>query len=212
MLSFDVLIVDDHPVIGMALCSVLESHPAVRRVFFFESASAAIKDIVKRTEDCVVILDVDMPDISGFDFLRLLPKTSMNLIRVLIYTGQKSVDLEISAIRAGAKGLVNKNEGLEGFIQAFECIIKQRTYFNEDALKVALTDFDNHNQRKIARLSAREYAIAKRLAAGETHAHIAEALFISPKTVSAHKGHILEKLEISNIPQLIRILESVSPA
>lgn len=209
MLSFNVIIVDDHPVVGMALRGMLEMHPAVRSIAVYESANLAAKEIFSQTEDCIVILDIGMPDISGLDFMRLLAKTSGKSVKILVYTGQKSAELEVAAIRAGAKGFVTKDVGPEAFMQAFEFITRQRSYFNDEALKTALTEFGSPSQEKLARLSAREYIIAKRIAAGETHSHIAEALFISPKTVSAHKGNIFDKLEISNIPQLIQMMQSV---
>lgn len=211
MLSYPVIIVDDHPVIGLALCKLLERHPSVSSLEVFENANTAIKAIADSPKRCIVILDLDMPDISGLDLLRLLPKPANSEAKILIYTGQRNIELEVAAIRAGAKGFVSKDVDLSGFLQAFECIINQRSYFSDEALKTALTDFESPNQEKLSRLSAREYTIAKRLAAGESYSSIAETLFISPKTVSAHKAHIFDKLEISTIPQLIQILQSATP-
>ena len=211
MLSYPVIIVDDHPVVGHALSGLLQRHPSVSSLEVYESASAAIHAIADRPQGYIVILDLDMPDISGLDLVRLLPKPANIDLRVLIYTGQGSLELEVAAIRSGAKGFVSKDADLSVFLQAFECVVSQRSYFSDKALQTALTEFASPDQEKLARLSAREYMIAKRLAAGESNSSIAEALFISPKTVSAHKANLFEKLEISTIPQLIQILQVTVP-
>lgn len=210
MLIHDVIIIDDHPVVGVALKGIFENHPSVGRVTVFESAAEAIVHIEKCERRCVVILDFDMPEVNGLDVMRMLPPSGKKLVSVLVYTGFQETEVEVASIRAGAKGFISKNQGTDVLLRAFECIIGQRSYFSEPALRLALSEFNSPLQAKLTRLGPREYVIAKKLAAGESNAVIAETLFISPKTVSAHKAHIFEKLEIDNIAQLIHLLSSAA--
>ena len=205
MTLHDVFIVDDHPVVGMALKILLEKHQAVSSLLVFESANEALEAVLKCENSCVAIVDIDMPQLSGQDFLKLLAKKANRSRKVLIYTGKREPAVEVAALCAGAKGFVSKDVGTDVFMRAFECVIDDQTYFTDAAVQSALRKVKNPKQEKIARLSARQHLIALRLVDGATNSEIAESLFISPKTVSAHKSKIFDKLEIQNIRQLIQL-------
>ncbi|WP_433691785.1 LuxR C-terminal-related transcriptional regulator [Herbaspirillum seropedicae] len=212
MLSFNIIIVDDHPVVAIALESLLRDHPRVNSISVFSHAETAVKHIVKHEQSrrCIVILDIDMPGVNGLDMLRLLPKGLHRTSPVtMIYTGLKTLETEVNALRAGASGFVTKEVGAEGFLGAFESICNGRSFFSDEAVHIALSGCNNPDQQKIARLTPREYLIAKRLANGESPKDIADSLFISTKTVSAHKSNLLNKLEIDNIAQLINIFQDM---
>ncbi|MCP1573289.1 two-component system response regulator EvgA [Herbaspirillum rubrisubalbicans] len=212
MLSFNVIIVDDHPVVAMALESLLRHHSRVNSISVFSHVETAIKHIVKHEQSrrCIVILDIDMPGVNGLDMLRLLPKGLHRTSPItMIYTGLKALEMEVNALRAGASGFVTKEVGVEGFLRAFESICNGRSFFSDEAVHIALSGFNNPHQQKVARLTPREYLIAKRLANGESPKDIADSLFISTKTVSAHKSNLLDKLEIDNIAQLINIFQDM---
>jgi len=212
MLSFNIIIVDDHPVVAMALQGLLSNHSRVNKISVFDHVETAVKHIVKHEQSrrCIVILDIDMPGVNGLDMLRLLPRGPHRTSPVtMIYTGIKTLETEVNALRAGASGFVTKDVGAEGFLHAFESICNGRSFFSDHAVQTALSGFNNSHQLKVGRLSPREYLIAKRLANGESPKEIADSLFISTKTVSAHKSNLLDKLEIDNIAQLINIFQDM---
>ncbi|BEV16255.1 response regulator transcription factor [Herbaspirillum sp. DW155] len=210
MLSFNIIIVDDHPVVAMALEGLLINHSRVNKISVFDQVETAVKHIVKHEQSrrCIVILDIDMPTINGLDMLHLLPRGPHRSSPVaLIYTGLKTLETEVNALRSGASGFVTKDVGVEDFLRAFESVCNGRSFFSDEAVQTALSGFNNPHHEKVARLSPREYLIAKRLANGEPAKDIADSLFISAKTVSAHKSNLFDKLEIENIAQLINILQ-----
>lgn len=205
--TYDILIVDDHPVVGMAMQVMLRDHSRVGEIHVFDRVRIANRFLAEhpRPQRCLVILDIDMPTVSGLDMLRLMPKGTHRSVMVLVYTSLKDIGTEVAAVRAGASGFVTKDVGPEGFMHAFNTICERRSFFSDEALKIAVSEFKNPDQKKAAALTPREYLIAKRLSLGESPQQIGESLYISAKTVSSHKQNILEKLEIENIAQLINI-------
>lgn len=213
MLSFNIIIVDDHPVVAMALQGLLSNHSRVNKISVFDHVETAVKHIIKHEQSrrCIVILDIDMPGVNGLDMLRMLPRSPHRTSPVtMVYTGIKTLETEVSALRAGASGFITKDIGAEGFLHAFESICNGRSFFSDQAVQNAVSGFNNSDQLKLTRLSPREYLIAKRLANGEAPKDIAASLFISTKTVSAHKSNLMDKLEIDNIAQLISIIQDVN--
>lgn len=208
MLSCDVFIIDDHPVIGMAVSNVLADHIGVNNIQCFTDPQDALRCLKDKITQTIVVLDLEMPGLNGMDFLRMLLKENLSHCYVLIYTSHDDLEHEILAIRTGAKGYISKSLGANGILNAFNTVMSERTYFRNEALQIALSSqTSNVAEEKIGTLSKRELEIATRLAAGKSNSEIADDLFISPKTVSAHKANLFEKLAIENIPALIDLLK-----
>jgi two-component system response regulator NreC len=203
-----VLIVDDHAILRQALRQLLEQHAEVEVVGDASSGREAIASTEKLMPD-VVLMDMVMPGLTGLEATRQIrkrfPKT-----RVLILTGYMEDEQIIGALRAGASGYVVKRSDTEELLLGIQAVHRGNTYFSS-----AISDGDAINQylwqakkedgkAGYDLLTSREREVLQLIAEGFSNQRIAQELFISVKTVEAHKAHIMSKLHARNRPDLIR--------
>ena len=203
-----VLIVDDHAILRQALHQLLELHPEVEVVGDAGNGREAIAATEKLLPD-VVLMDMVMPGLNGVEATRQIrkrfPKT-----RVLILTGYMEDEQIIAALRAGAAGYVVKRSDTEELLLGIQAVHRGNTYFS-----AAISDGDAVNQylwqakREDGKagydlLTSREREVLQLIAEGYSNQRIAQELFISVKTVEAHKAHIMSKLHARNRTDLIR--------
>ncbi|MBV4551063.1 response regulator transcription factor [Pseudomonas sp. SWRI102] len=188
-----VLIVDDHPVIRGALRLVCQNEGfAVTDVSGATEARTRIKDDVPE----LVILDLVM---NGFDGLDLLVWITGQYpgCAVLVFTSQDAQHFCNRCISAGARGFVTKKSDLKELIKAIHAMKSGYSYFPQMPVRL---DFQQQSeQQALERLSTRELSILRMLEMGMRGKDIAEALFLSPKTVSTYKTRLLEKLGLNSL-------------
>jgi len=203
-----VLLVDDHAILRQALRQLLEQHAEVEVVGDASSGRDAIVATEKLLPD-VVLMDMVMPGLNGLEATRQIrrrfPKT-----RVLILTGYMEDEQIIGALRAGASGYVVKRSDTEELMLGIQAVHRGNTYFSS-----AISDGDAVNQylwqakkedgkAGYELLTSREREVLQLIAEGYSNQRIAQELFISVKTVEAHKAHIMSKLHARNRTDLIR--------
>jgi two-component system response regulator NreC len=203
-----VLIVDDHAILRQALRQLLESHAEVEVVGDAASGREAIAATEKLMPD-VVLMDMVMPGLNGLEATRQIRKRAPKS-RVLILTGYMEDEQIISALRAGAAGYVVKRSDTEELLLGIQAVHRGNTYFSS-----AISDGDAVNQylwqakkedgkAGYELLTSREREVLQLIAEGYSNQRIAQELFISVKTVEAHKAHIMSKLHARNRTDLIR--------
>ena len=203
-----ILIVDDHAILRQSLRMLLETRPEVEVVGDASSGREAVTATEKLMPD-VILMDMVMPGLTGLEATRQIhkrfPKT-----RVLILTGYMEDEQIIAALRAGASGYVVKKSDTEELLLGIQAVHRGNTYFS-----AAISEGDAVNQYlwqakkedpKIGYelLTSREREVLQLIAEGFSNQQIAQELFISVKTVEAHKSHIRSKLHASNRTDLIR--------
>jgi DNA-binding NarL/FixJ family response regulator len=202
------LIVDDHAILRQALKGLLEQHQELEIVGEAASGREAVTAVEKMMPD-VVLMDMVMPGLSGLEATRQIrkrfPKT-----RVLILTGYMEDEQIVAALRAGAAGYVVKRSDTQELLLGIQSVHRGNTYFSS-----AISDGDAVNQymwqakKEDTRmgydlLTSREREVLQLIAEGFSNQRIAQELFISVKTVEAHKAHIMSKLHARNRTDLIR--------
>ncbi len=203
-----ILIVDDHAILRQALHQLLELRQEVEVVGDAANGREAIAATEKLMPD-VVLMDMVMPGLNGLEATRQIrkrfPKT-----RVLILTGYMEDEQILSALRAGAAGYVVKASDTEELLLGLQAVHRGNTYFSS-----AISDGDAVNQylwqakkedgkAGYELLTSREREVLQLIAEGYSNQRMAQELFISVKTVEAHKAHIMSKLHARNRTDLIR--------
>jgi two-component system response regulator NreC len=203
-----VLIVDDHAIIRQALRLLIEGQGEVEVVGDAGNGREALVATEKFMPD-VVLMDMVMPGLNGLEATRQIrkrfPKT-----RVLILTGYMEDEQILAALRSGASGYVVKRSDTEELLLGIQAVHRGNTYFSS-----AISDGDAINQflwqakkedGKVGYdlLTSREREVLQLIAEGYSNQRIARELFISVKTVEAHKSHIMSKLQARNRTDLIR--------
>jgi DNA-binding NarL/FixJ family response regulator len=195
-----VMLVDDHALVRSAVRGALAA-PDIEVVAEASSAEAAV-DLALRERPDVILLDVDMPGMSGLQLIReLRPRLPDTQIVMLSVSGDERNVLE--AMRHGASGYLTKDLGPEALQRAVRGIRDGDLAMSRRMAARTLRRFIEGGSASaegsaLSVLSSRELQVLGNLADGLTDREIAEALVISPRTVESHVSSILRKLEVRN--------------
>lgn len=203
-----VLLVDDHVVMRQALRLLLESQPELDVVADVENGREAVQAVEKLQPD-VVLMDVVMPGLNGLEATRQIRKIAP-AIRVVMLSGFVDEDQLLDALRAGASGYLIKKSDISELVLAIQTVHRGNSYFSSALsegfdLAEVLYQSKRPDQKSTAdTLTPREREVLQLIAEGHTNQGIANELYISVKTVEAHKSHIMSKLHARNRTDLIR--------
>jgi DNA-binding NarL/FixJ family response regulator len=193
-------VVDDHALFRAGLISLLNEIPELQVVGEAGSGAAAL-EMIARARPEVLLLDVNMPGMSGVEVvraLRLLPAGAQP--RILMLTISKSEEDLLGAIAAGADGYLLKSAEPDELRRAIELVHQGMSVLSPQVTRQVLQAVAHGDLDRTANsgLSSREMEVLACLSQGKTTAQIATELFISENTVKTHVRHILEKLAASN--------------
>ncbi|WP_322888850.1 MULTISPECIES: response regulator transcription factor [unclassified Yoonia] len=193
-----VVIVDDHPMVAEGIQSILESYPDISVVATLNDGQAAV-DSVLRLQPDVILLDVNMPGLSGLHaaemILDLRPQT-----RVVILSMHDSPEYIRAALSHGARGYILKDVPTEEIRTAIDVVMRGDQYLCTGA-KGSLEPRTRDGREP---LTGREQTILLALAQGKSNKDVALALDISVRTVETHRNNIKRKLGISSTAGLTR--------
>ena len=203
-----ILLVDDHAVIRQALRMLLEAQPDFEVVADVENGREAVHAAEQLRPD-VVLMDAVMPALNGLEATRQIRRASP-ATRIVVLSGFVDEDQLLEALRAGASGYIIKKSDVSELVLAIQTVHRGNQYFssalgeNFDMAEVLYQAKQADNHIGLEALTAREREVLQLIAEGGTNQGIADDLFISVKTVEAHKAHIMAKLHARTRTDLIR--------
>ena len=191
-----ILIADDHPMVRAGIRQFLEEDRSISEIGEAASGNETL-DRLRSHNWHLLLLDINMPDRSGFDILRHI-RASYSETKVLVLSGLPERQYALSVLKAGARGYLPKECTAEELLKATHEVLQGRRYLSADLAEILLSDFDEDGEEPLhRRLSEREFQILCKLAAGRTVSSIAEELFLSEKTVSTYRKRILDKMSLT---------------
>ena len=194
------LIVDDHPFIRRIVRLVLEK--ANFQIAAETDNGATALDLVRSHVPHLIVLDLSMPKLDGFEVLKRLNILGLP-IKVLVLTSKGSAFFADRCIRAGAIGFIEKTEDVDALTQAINHVMSGRIYLNDPDANVATADNDKPSDLQlIKKLSDRELRTLQYLVSGYSNKKISETMLLSEKTVSTYKTRVLNKLNIKSVVYL----------
>jgi len=203
-----ILLVDDHAVLRQALRLLLDAHQEVEVIGDVSDGREAVEAAERLLPD-VVLMDMVMEGLNGLEATRQIrkriPKT-----KVLMLTGYMEDDQIMGALRAGASGYVVKKSDVTELLLGIQAVHRGNTYFSSaisDSVPISELLWQaqkGEGKAGYELLTSREREVLQLIAEGHSNQRIAEGLFISVKTVEAHKAHIMSKLHAQNRTDLIR--------
>ncbi len=203
-----ILLVDDHAVIRQALRMLLESQPELEVVADVENGREAVQAVERLAPD-VVLMDVVMPGLNGLEATRQI-RRSAPATRVVMLSGFVDEDQLLDSIRAGASGYIIKRSDVSELVLAIQTVHRGNSYFSSalsegfDLAEVLYQAKRSDQRSGVETLTSREREVLQLIAEGYTNQGVANELYISVKTVEAHKAHIMAKLHARNRTDLIR--------
>jgi len=198
-----VFIVDDHPVIRLAIRMLLE-HEGYEIVGETDNGVDAMQMIRECVPD-LIILDISIPKLDGLEVLSRF--NSMNsTLKTLVLTAQSPKLFAMRCMQSGAAGYVCKQEELSELVSAIKAVFSGYNYFPSQALTPDKNENDNFSEiEPFKQVNDRELMVLKLFAQGKTNKEIAAGMFLSNKTVSTYKKRLMQKLKAHSLVELIEM-------
>lgn len=198
----EIIIIDDHPVVVMALKAMLEQNN-YQVTATTDNGVDALR-LIKEKQPSAIILDIGIPKLDGLEVICRLSHLP-NPPKVLVLTAQPSDYYVGRCIQAGASGFVSKKEELSAVIAALKAITAGYAFFPNQL------NFNRSQGNKVdekvglKKLSGREMSVFQMLVTGLSNKEIADRMLLSNKTISTYKARIFEKLHVKTLVDLIEI-------
>jgi len=203
-----VLIVDDHTLIRETWSFLLGRNENFEVIAEVGDGQKAI-DIARDKRPNIVLLDINMTPLNGFDVLKMIRKQSPGS-KVIAVSMHSQPAYAKKMLRMGAKGYVTKNSPRQEMLDAILDVNNGNTYICQE-VKNILSDqmlSEEDNTAGLNQLSEREIEVINQIRDGLSSKEIADRLAISIKTVEVHRHNILKKLKVKNTASLINYINS----
>jgi two-component system response regulator EvgA len=202
-----VLIVDDHPVVRLAVRMLLERH-GYEVVAETDNGVDALQ-LAREHKPDIVILDIGIPRLDGLEVIHRLTAPIHTIpVKVLVLTSQAPGHFSGRCMQSGAAGYVCKEQNLTELLSAIKAVLSGYSYFPNQALHSVRANMVNASEADmVERLSGREMMVLQQLARGKSNKDIAESMFLSNKTVSTYKTRLLLKLNARSLVDLIELAQ-----
>lgn len=197
----NVLIVDDHALVRMGIRRLLDDLPDISVVGEAENGERALEFIRSHKPD-VVLLDMKMPGIDGWEVTRRLQKSHPE-VKVIAVTALSTESLPSRVLQLGAMGYLTKESGSQDLSAAIRKVYQGERYLSaEIAQKMAIDSLQAHQDSPFDSLSEREMQVMLMITRGMTVQDIATRLFLSSKTINGYRYRIFDKLDVKNDVEL----------
>jgi DNA-binding NarL/FixJ family response regulator len=204
-----ILIIDDHPLFREGIKTIIQGDKRYEVIGEAGDAGQGLK-LARKLEPDLAIVDISLPDMSGFDLIREILKYSPK-IRILMLSMHAKVDYIVKAFQAGAYGYITKESAADMLIIGIEHTLKGNYYMDTSISQQVIKKLAELPDKKPVSvvenydsLTPREQEVMVLVASGMTSQKIADKLFVSAKTVDNHRSRIMRKLNVSNVIGLVR--------
>ena len=197
-----ILLADDHAVVRQGFKMILGAQPDMEIVGEAGNGREAV-ELAEELKPDVVVMDVAMPELNGIEATRRVT-SSVPHARIIALSMHKDSVYVREVLRAGARGYLLKDSDAGELVSAVRAVAKGEGYLSPAVSNAVLDDYRKHVTDPIDLLTSREREVLQMLAEGKTNKEIATVLNLSVYTVDAHRGRIMEKLNLHSINELVR--------
>jgi DNA-binding NarL/FixJ family response regulator len=201
-----VLLADDHTVMRSGLRLLLERQPNLVVVGEASDGREAVR-LAESVAPKVVVMDIAMPNLNGIEAARQITAARPGTA-IVILSMHSDESYVIRALKAGARAYLLKDSAEGDLIAAINAIIDGKSFFSPAISRILVEDYvrqleQRHVEDTYELLTAREREILQLVAEGKTNKEVAAILNLSVYTIETHRTHILQKLNLHNVPELI---------
>ena len=202
-----VVLIDDHAIVRQGLAELINDQEDLAFVGEADSPPQAMK-VIAETRPDVVVVDITLKNGDGIELCHQV-HNEWPAMAILVLSMHDETLYAERAMRAGALGYVMKQEPQETVMSAIRRVLKGETYLSEKMSSKLLRSMAGRRgadpeASPLDRLSDRELQVFRMIGQGRSVKDIADALFLSPKTVETHKEHIKQKLKLASSNDLLR--------
>jgi DNA-binding NarL/FixJ family response regulator len=205
-MSIRIILADDHAVVRDGLAKSLQDQEDLQVIGQAENGLMTV-ELARELSPDLVIMDIGMPDLNGIEATRQILRESpdVKIIGLSMHSGKKFVT---EMFKAGARGYLPKDSELDELLDAIEAVMDGKMYLSPSITGVMVETYirsaAENKSSAFSVLTPREREVLQLMAEGNSTKQIGRRLFISPKTVEAHRLRIMNKLEIDNVAQLTK--------
>lgn len=199
-----VLLADDHAVVRDGLRALLQAQPDIEVLGDVANGLEALRE-ARRLRPDVVVMDIAMPDMNGIE-AALQIHDAVPSARILILSMHSTTEHIFRALQAGAFGYLLKDSAGAEVVEAVRAVHAGRRYLSQKIAGTVIDDYitERHRTSPLDSLSRRERQILQLIAEGKTSAEVGALLFLSPKTVDTYRSRMMRKLDIGDLPNLVK--------
>ena len=197
-----IFLADDHSLLLEAFSKLLEEKYDVVGT---ATDGRKMLSMVSKLKPDVVLIDIAMPNLNGFDAGEKLKKI-LPEIKLIFLTVNEDPDMVTEAFRIGASGYLLKSSAASELFLAIDTVLSSKNYVTPKITQGMISSFITHpgGHKVHGDLTIRQREVLQLLAEGHTMKKVAASLFITPRTVAFHKYQIMENLDIKSNSELIQ--------
>lgn len=203
--GISVVLADDHEIVRAGIRRLLSVDRSIKLIDEASNGRDFI-DIVKYHKPDVALCDIMMPLLSGIDAVRILKEEFFTDTYIIMLTAyEDSFHLE-GALKAGADGYLSKDINSADLLKAIHDVMEGERVFSKSVIKLLNNEsvVDTMLESSPVSITKREQEVLNLVAKGKTSQEIADLLFVSVRTIEAHRYNLMQKLNIKNTAELIR--------
>ena len=197
-----VILADDHNLVRSGMAALLRQHGGYEVLAEATDGAVALEEIRKQDFE-LLIVDLAMPRLGGMAVIEEL-RRAKSAIKILVLSMYDDAQFVARAIKTGANGYLLKQALDEDLFLAIDQVLDGHCFISPSIDQAALTEFTFDD----AQLTAREKEVLQLIGEGMTNGQIADTLFISPHTVTRHRANLMQKLNVHNRVELVKVASS----
>jgi two-component system response regulator NreC len=201
------MVADDHKIFRQGIKKLLEEEPDLQVAGEAANGREAVKKATELKPD-VILMDITMSTLNGLEATKQIKKVLPD-VKVIMLTMHKNEEYVLQSFQAGASGYILKEGAVEELVSAIRSIHQDKSFLSPTISKTLIDAYlrkmeTGKTETPFDLLTDREREVLQLIAEGYTNREVAKALFISVKTVEAHRAHIMQKLNIHDIAKLVK--------
>ncbi|NNF51088.1 MAG: response regulator transcription factor [Gammaproteobacteria bacterium] len=200
-----IVLCEDHTLVRAGISALLKSFPNVEVAGEAGDGRAGIA-LVKEKQPDVVLMDIAMPSLNGLQATARLAKECPT-IKVVVLSMHSNEEYVLQALRAGASGYLLKEAATSELRTALDTVARGDIYLSPAISRVVIDDYLGRveiSKDPLDKLTPRQKEILQLVVEGNSTRRIAEILHVSAKTVETHRAQLQERLQIFDVPGLVR--------
>ncbi len=210
MAKTKIFLVEDHELVRKGIRSILAVDESLEVLGEFNRpglAFEALEEMDKANHPDLFIMDISMPGMNGLEAAKSMEKSHPD-IKIIILSMHKEEEYVMESLNYNIDGYVVKDSVADEILMAVEKVMTGGKFFSKQVIHAALISYKaqkkEKKKRETVKLTERELEVLNKTSDGLKSTEIAEKLFISERTVEAHRGNIMKKLQVRNMAELIK--------
>jgi len=200
-------LVEDHELVRKGVRSIIAQEDSLEIIAEFDRAQKAIDALDTGKIPHLILMDISMPEMTGLEAAKIIGDKYPE-VQIIILSMHKDEEYVMEGLNFNISGYVVKDSVADEIVIAINKVLAGGKYFSREVIDTALNSYkeikEEQQKKEQVQLTKRELEVLNDISDGLKSQEIAEKLFISERTVEAHRGNIMKKLEAKNMAELIK--------